>query len=97
MSAWSIASRTVAAVLGGHVLAQALSIAAVALASGVWQMARADAALAAMQLSFVPWTCAVMWAFAARSARRAWTGLALLSLAAGLLAWLALRAAAVTA
>lgn len=74
-----------AAVLGGYALANALSVAIVAI--GFNGMARSDAVLLAMQLSFVVYTGAVMWAFAARSARAAWVGLGLPALLAGLLAW----------
>ncbi|MBN9407585.1 MAG: hypothetical protein J0H69_00415 [Burkholderiales bacterium] len=88
---WTVLSRILAAVLGGHVLASALSVAIVALASAAWPMARADAALAAMQLSFLPWAAAVMWAFAARSAPRAWAGLAAVALPAAVLSWAALN------
>jgi hypothetical protein len=82
---WNVLSRCMAAVLGGYALANALSVAIVAI--GFNGMARSDAVLLAMQLSFVVYTGAVMWAFAARSARAAWVGLGLPALLAGLLAW----------
>ncbi len=50
-------------------------------------MARSDAVLVAMPLSFVVYTGAVMWAFAARSACAAWLGLGPPALLAGLVAW----------
>ena len=81
-------SRCVAAVLGGYALASTLPVAIVAIvAVGFNGMARSDAVLLAMQLSFVVYTGAVMWAFAARSARAAWVGLGLPALLAGLVAW----------
>ena len=81
-------SRCVAAVLGGYALANALSVAAVAIfAVGFNGMARSDAVLVAMPLSFVVYTGAVMWAFAARSACAAWLGLGVPALLAGLGAW----------
>lgn len=81
-------SRCVAAVLGGYALANALSVAMAAIvAIGFNGMARSDAVLLAMQLSFVVYTGAVMWAFAARSAWSAWVGLGLPALLAGLVAW----------
>ena len=77
-----------AAVLGGYALANALSVAIVAIvAFGFGDMARSDAVLLAMQISFVVYTGAVMWAFAARSACAAWAGLGLPALLAGLVAW----------
>ncbi len=74
-----------AAVLGGYALANALPIAIVAV--GFEGMARSDAVLVAMQLSFIVYTAAVMWAFAARSAWSAWVGLGLPALLASLAAW----------
>ena len=85
---WNVFSRCVAAVLGGYALASTLPVAIVAIfAVGFNGMARSDAVLLAMQLSFVVYTGAVMWAFAARSARAAWVGLGLPALLAGLVAW----------
>lgn len=71
--------------LGGYALANTLPVAIVALGFG--GVARSDAVLIAMQLSFVVYTGAVMWAIAARSARSAWAGLGLLVLLTGLVAW----------
>ena len=80
-----------AAALGGYALATTLSTAIVALvASGFGAMARVDAVLVAMQLSFVVYAGAVMWAFAARSARGAWLGLAVPSFLGALVAWVLL-------
>lgn len=76
--------------LGGYALATALSVALVAIFAMGWGgMARSDAVLLAMSLSFVVYVGAVMWAFAARSAWSAWKGLGLptlLALLAGVLA-----------
>lgn len=73
---WRLASRCLAAALGGYALANTLPVALVAPSS----LARVDAALVALQLSFVVYTGAVVWAFAARSAALAWAGLALAAL-----------------
>ena len=78
-----VLSRSLAALAGGYLLASFLPVPLVAL----WPMERSDAVLAAMQLSFPVFTAAVMWAFAARSARAAWTGLAIALAASGLAAW----------
>ena len=81
-------SRCVAAVLGGYALANALSVTVVAIIAVSFNgMARSDAVLIAMPLSFVVYTGAVMWAFAARSACTAWVGLGLPALLAGLVSW----------
>lgn len=78
-----VASRIAAALFGGYALAHALSIVLVAMLP----MARADAALFAIQGSFLVYTAAVLWAFAARSVLAAWLGLLLSAGLAGLVAW----------
>lgn len=80
---WRLASRCLAAALGGYALANTLPVALVAPSS----LARVDAALVALQLSFVVYTGAVVWAFAARSAALAWAGLALAALLSSGLSW----------
>lgn len=82
----SFLSRIAAALFGGYVLANLLSLAL----AGLLPLSRADTVLTAMLLSFVIYTAAVVWVFAARSAGRAWAGLLLSSAVAGL-AWLLLR------
>ena len=63
-----VASRSVAAIVGGYVLAALLTM----LLSVSLPMARAEAVMTATLLSFAIYTCAVMWVFATRSALRAW-------------------------
>ncbi|RZJ26520.1 MAG: DUF3649 domain-containing protein [Haliea sp.] len=71
-----VASRTVAAILGGYVLS-----ALVATVSAIYYPAtRAEAAIFGMLASFVIYTLAVMWVFAVRTAWRAWLGLLLPSI-----------------
>lgn len=79
-----IASRVVAAALGGYVLS---ALCAVALAVFL-PLARPEAVLTGTMLSFIVYTGAVIWVFAAASAIRAWIGLAVpsVALALGLLA-----------
>lgn len=80
-----MASRAVAALLGGYALANTLSIALVA----ALPLARADAVLVALQGSFLVYAAATLWAFAARSVRRVWLGLGVATLLSGLAAaWL---------
>lgn len=69
-----LVSRIVAAVVGGYALAALASVAPLAL-----PVSRPQAVLAGMQLSFAVYTGAVVWVFAVRSARRAWTGLLLMA------------------
>lgn len=69
---WAVVSRSFAAILGGYVVA-ALFTAALA----VWLPgSRAEATLTATMLSFAVYAGAVVWVFAARTAGRAWLGLA---------------------
>lgn len=66
--------RVLAALPGGYALS-ALFATAVAMLP----MARMDAVLAGMMGSFAVYAGAVVWVFAARSALRAWTGLAIVA------------------
>lgn len=70
---WAVASRALAAILGGYGVA--------ALFTGALAMhlpgRRSEATLTAMMLSFAVYAGAVIWVFAARSAWQAWLGLAI--------------------
>lgn len=87
---WSIASRVLAAALGGYALAALLSSALALLLPRISNASRADAVLIASLLSFAVYTVAALWVFHARSASRAWAGLGLWALVSGLMI-LALR------
>lgn len=63
-------SRIVAALFGGYALAALTSVATLAL-----PMAKSEAVLSGLLLSFLVYVGAVVWVFAVRSARRAWAGL----------------------
>lgn len=65
-----LASRIVAAVLGGYALAALASVAALTLP--LW---RSERVLIGLLPSFAVYTLAVIWVFAVRSAARAWGGL----------------------
>lgn len=68
-----IAARALAAIFGGYVLG---ALASMALA--LWlPTSRADAVTWGMLASFIVYTGAVMWVFAARNAAWAWLGLLL--------------------
>ena len=75
--------RTLAAVAGGYAVA---NIVPVALIAG-WGLARVDAALVALQLSFLIYAGAVMWAFGARSVRSAWMGVIVVVVLASIVVW----------
>ena len=81
----AVASRALAAIVGGYVLS-----ALAAMAMALWlPLARAEAVITGTLISFVVYTCAVIWVFAARDAWRAWAWLAAPSAVLGLLLWLA--------
>ena len=69
---WAVASRALAAIVGGYGVAALFTGAFAAWLPG----RRSDATLSAMMLSFAVYACAVIWVFAARSAWKAWMGLA---------------------
>ena len=66
-----VASRGVAAIVGGYVLAALVT----RLLSVSLPMARSEAVMTATLLSFTIYTCAVLWVFATGTALRAWLGL----------------------
>ncbi len=82
-----VASRLLAALIGGYLLANALAILLVRLLHFV-ATSRADAVLIGVLFSFIAYLCAVLWAFAARSAMRAWGGLLLVTAVCAAFAWL---------
>ncbi|MDO4637120.1 MAG: DUF3649 domain-containing protein [Lautropia sp.] len=73
---WSLLLRSLAAIVGGYVLAALVSILPLVLMTD-----HQEAVLWGTMGSFAVYTCAALWAFGARSAIRAWTGLTLLSAA----------------
>lgn len=56
--------------------------------AGMLPEPKADAVLTATLLSFAIYTLAILWAFAARTARLAWLGLLVPTALCGALAWL---------
>ncbi|WP_208621912.1 DUF3649 domain-containing protein [Bordetella genomosp. 12] len=84
---FAVASRAVAAIGGGYLLASA---AAACLA--VWlPLSRVDAVVTAQMLSFVVYACAVIWVFATYNAWRAWGGILIPTLVLGGLYWMGAR------
>lgn len=69
----AVASRAVAAIGGGYLLAAA----ATTVLSLVLPLSRSEAVVTATLLSFLVYACAVIWVFAAATAWRAWIGLAI--------------------
>lgn len=80
----AVASRALAAIVGGYALT-ALAITALAI---FLPLSRAEASLTATLLSFLIYTCIVIWVFATRSATRAWIGIVAPMVVLGALVWL---------
>ena len=83
-----VASRVCAAIFGGYVTATALSV----LLARVLPLTKASAVTTAIMVSPLLYLATILWAFAARSPSRAWSGLGTAAfvagvLAAGLIAW----------
>lgn len=68
---FGIASRGIAAIVGGYGLAAS----ATAWLALLLPLSRVDAVITATLLSFIVYTCAVLWVFAARNAWQAWLGI----------------------
>lgn len=79
---WGIVSRVLAASVGGYAVAALVSSALTLALVRIGGAARADAVLWASVCSFALYTAVAIGVFAARSAGRAWAGLALAGLAA---------------
>lgn len=69
----AVVSRVLAAALGGYLLAALTSVCVTQFAP----LARADAVVLGMTLSFLVYLPAVLWCFVSRSAWRAWGGVLL--------------------
>jgi len=77
----AIGARALAAIFGGYGVAYVWTTALAALLP----LRPVEAVVTGTLTGLVVYPCAAMWSFAARSALRAWTGLALSALAPGLL------------
>jgi hypothetical protein len=86
-----VAARAIAAIFGGYGVA-ALSAAVLGLCLPVaFGMARSEATMTGTLSSFLVFALAVMWVFAARTALRAWSGLAIAAASLGALLLVLLR------
>lgn len=88
---WQVASRVLAAAVGGYALASVLTI----LTSLLWPMALPKAVLASSMLSFVWYSLAIIWVFSVHSLKRAWLGILIPTVVLGLWCWWLLPAAPV--
>ncbi|WP_050452805.1 DUF3649 domain-containing protein [Candidatus Burkholderia verschuerenii] len=82
MKSIPLLSRIAAAMFDGYALAALTSVATLAM-----PMAKPQAVLTDMLLSFLVYAGAVIWVFAMRSATRAWIGLAVVAVPLLLAAW----------
>jgi hypothetical protein len=82
-----IASRCVAAAVGGFVLTSAASVLLAWLAVRLGWAPRASAVHAATLASFAVWAAVILWAFHTASLRRVWLNMVMPSLLLGALAW----------
>lgn len=80
-----IASRSLAAIVGGYALAAVAAAGCAVLLPG----GRAEAALAGMLAGFAVYAGAAIWVFAAASSWRGWGGLLAVLLPLALAVWLA--------
>ena len=80
----SVASRAIAAILGGYALT-ALTTFALGL---FLPLSTAEASMTATLASFLIYACVAIWVFATRTALRAWAGIAASMLVLGALVWL---------
>ncbi|MCC5810781.1 MAG: DUF3649 domain-containing protein [Ectothiorhodospiraceae bacterium] len=86
--ALGIASRVIAAIVGGFALANLGAI----LLAVLLPMARGEAVVTGVLASFAIYTAAVIWVFAARSAVRAWLGILGAAAICALVTWLLIGA-----
>jgi hypothetical protein len=81
---WSVASRCVAAALGGYAVVTLLHVASMAVLPGDYHRSL----LFSSQTGYLYYTGIIIWCFATRTAKRAWLGLAVAALPLALLdAW----------
>lgn len=73
---WSVLSRIVAAAIGGYALVTLLHLATTVVLPG----ADYKTLLFTSQTGYLYYTGVIIWCFAARTARRAWLGLAVVAL-----------------
>ena len=74
-SAWAVAARVAAAVLGGYAISSAWVV-----LCGAMSQARVEAVVGGMQSSWLWYVAAVIWAFSPASPRRIWIVMSILIL-----------------
>ncbi|MEC8428799.1 MAG: DUF3649 domain-containing protein [Pseudomonadota bacterium] len=79
-------SRSIAALVGGYICANALAIAL----TGVLPTEKDSAVISGMMMTFALYALAIMWVFSAKTAKRAWLGLTIAT-ALSIAFWIAKR------
>ncbi|MGJ3257142.1 MAG: hypothetical protein ACFE0K_12570 [Alcanivorax sp.] len=80
---WAVASRVLAAFVGGYVLSSLLLL----LMALVWPLPRAEAIAASTMISFILYALIIIWAFSVKRLRTVWLGMVASSLLCGALVW----------
>jgi len=89
-----VASRVLAAAIGGYALISALAVLLALPLSWWWPMARGQAVLITTYIGFLLYVPVVLWVFHTRSAVRAWGWLLLWTVLATLACWGLLKGSA---
>lgn len=85
---WAVASRAIAAIVGGYIFTVSASVLLSALAPSLFGMSKPFAVHAGLVSTFLFYLFIIMWVFAAKSATRAWVVLLSLSALFGVLSYL---------
>lgn len=80
---WAIASRVLAAFVGGYILSSLLLL----LLALIWPLPQAEAIAASTMLSFILYLLIIIWAFSTKRLRTVWLGMLLSSLLCFALVW----------
>lgn len=91
---WGVASRVLAAAVGGYALVSALAVLLALPLSWWWPMARGQAVLVTTYIGFLLYVPVVLWVFHTRRAVRAWSWLLLWTALASLACWWLLKGGA---
>lgn len=83
---WAVASRVLAAVVGGYVLTSTATV----LLALIWPLPQAEAVAAATILSFTLYTGVILWVFAVKRLRILWLGLVITTAFCAGLSWVLL-------
>lgn len=83
---WAVASRVLAASVGGYVLSSLITL----LLALLWPLPQAEAVAASTMLSFAFYAALILWVFYSKRLRTVWLGLFASILVCGAMVWLLL-------